>query len=893
MNMDKRFAFSVVIPVYNAENYLEDTIRSIIRQSIGFCENIEIILINNGTRDNSGAICERYARLYPDNIKYIVLEKNAGPSGGRNIGAAYATGEYINFLDSDDKWGLTAFEQVRQFFERHPEINVAACREKRFDAINGWHIFDYIFDNDREVVDIFEEPDCVWFASHSLFLRRSVAETYRFDEAISDSEDMEYVNQILLHEKKYGAVHQAVYYYRERSDGGSLVQTYTKKPYWYFEVLPRVTKTLIALSEELYGECIPYLRWLIMFNLQGRTRSELPAFFSDEECERYRRIISDLLQLIDDEIIWKQRLLNDEQKINVLKLKYGNGFGEQIDFRDGVFYFQGMRLFSLSDTGCLALEQLSVDKGVLHLTARTSLPDMKDRLKFSIQDTDGAQYEYKTFSLETKMLDRRVAPSISSRKALRIDFPLKRSVKLSFVAAIDGTDNPISFRYGRFFPLTNILKFSHYYTSGWLVKGKKQTLTIQPCGAINRLGMQIALCFELLFKRKMEALRTHLYVYSKTLLPKRKEDWIISDRKAFAGDNGEYLFKYVSRQNNPHIRPIFSIDSASPDVEKLKKYGPVLANDSDSFKLRYLLADKVISSHLDNANMYPLGAQEEYLKDLVHSKRVYLQHGVIKDDLTMNNGKLTRNIYGFITSGKAEHDSLLTFPYGYQEENVWLTGLARYDAIYDCSEGGGNTIVIAPTWRDYFNFKKWDDKDGLLKDNADFCKTEFYKFYSALLNDQRLLSRMKECGYAGAFRLHPVMIHFAHFFNSNDAFAVETKERGYREKIESAALFITDYSSTAFDYAYTYRPCIYAQFDRERFVTGHTYKPGYFDYERDGFGPVCYDYESTVQAIISAIENGCVMEEKYRKRAEEFFAYRDGKNCERIYNKILEMDREA
>ena len=59
-----------------------------------------------------------------------------------------------------------------------------------------------------------------------------------------------------------------------------------------------------------------------------------------------------------------------------------------------------------------------------------------------------------------------------------------------------------------------------------------------------------------------------------------------------------------------------------------------------------------------------------------------------------------------------------------------------------------------------------------------------------------------------------------------------------------------------------------------------------------GFGPVCDDYETTVQAIIKAIENDCVMEDKYKQRVDNFFAYRDGRNCERIYNEILKLGKE-
>ena len=96
----------------------------------------------------------------------------------------------------------------------------------------------------------------------------------------------------------------------------------------------------------------------------------------------------------------------------------------------------------------------------------------------------------------------------------------------------------------------------------------------------------------------------------------------------------------------------------------------------------------------------------------------------------------------------------------------------------------------------------------------------------------------------------------------------------------------------AMDYAFVKRPVIYAQFDREEFYRTHSYHVNYFDYEQDGFGPVCGDYESTVQAILYALEKDCVMEEPYLSRREAFFAHIDDKNCERICRAVLSLGQE-
>ena len=95
--MENEELISVIVPVYNVENYLEDCLESIINQSY---KNIEIILINDGSTDKSGNICDEYANK--DNRIKVLHKENGGVSSARNDGMAMASGEYLTFVDSDD-----------------------------------------------------------------------------------------------------------------------------------------------------------------------------------------------------------------------------------------------------------------------------------------------------------------------------------------------------------------------------------------------------------------------------------------------------------------------------------------------------------------------------------------------------------------------------------------------------------------------------------------------------------------------------------------------------------------------------------------------------------------------------------------------------------------------
>lgn len=99
---------SVIVPFYNVEKYIEKCLNSLVNQTL---EEIEIILVNDGSKDDSYKIAKEFEQKYPNKIKYYE-KPNGGLGDARNFGIQYATGEYIAFLDSDDYIELTAYEEM-------------------------------------------------------------------------------------------------------------------------------------------------------------------------------------------------------------------------------------------------------------------------------------------------------------------------------------------------------------------------------------------------------------------------------------------------------------------------------------------------------------------------------------------------------------------------------------------------------------------------------------------------------------------------------------------------------------------------------------------------------------------------------------------------------------
>ena len=187
----EKFLFSVIISIYNTGRYLDESIGSLLNQTLPF-DKIQIILVNDGSIDETEDICLKYQNKFPNNIKYIKINNN-GVSIGRNIGMQYAEGKFINFMDSDDKWDKKAFKLAFLFFKHYKKINIIGCRMIFFEALNSYHPLDYKFYKTR-VVNLTKEYNCIQLSSSSAFFRYSSIKYKKFKEGIFNGEDARFIN---------------------------------------------------------------------------------------------------------------------------------------------------------------------------------------------------------------------------------------------------------------------------------------------------------------------------------------------------------------------------------------------------------------------------------------------------------------------------------------------------------------------------------------------------------------------------------------------------------------------------------------------------------------------------------------------------------------------------
>lgn len=225
---------SVIVPVYNVKEYLEQCLDSIIHQTLS---NIEIILVNDGSTDGSDEICKKYAAL--DGRVILINQKNAGLAAARQAGLNVAKGEYIGFVDSDDWLELSMYEEMYEKAKAH-EADIVFCNVYRDEDKKEQIYFEPGF-YDREGMEKvifprllagFDENKnectlrwCNWLRIY----RRSLIEenNIRFDPRFRRCQDLPFTFECTIYANSYYYLGDR-YLYHNRMNFQSLSKGYTK-----------------------------------------------------------------------------------------------------------------------------------------------------------------------------------------------------------------------------------------------------------------------------------------------------------------------------------------------------------------------------------------------------------------------------------------------------------------------------------------------------------------------------------------------------------------------------------------------------------------------------------------------------------------------------------------
>lgn len=254
--MDNEIKVSVVVPIYNVEKYLDRCVKSLLNQTL---KEIEIILVNDGSPDNSQDIINHYANLYPDKIVPLIKE-NGGLSDARNYGIPYAKGEYISFVDSDDYVDKTFLEKMyNQAISTKSDIVV--CGYYAVNEITG--TYKHLQKGNIDIFDnsLFDSPTLLHnnapYAWNKIYHRSLFEKNNILFPKGWIWEDIPTIYPLMACANKITKVDQPLIYYILKREG-SITGTYSRKMLQLFQSLELLNNRFKDLGyfEKFYNELL-------------------------------------------------------------------------------------------------------------------------------------------------------------------------------------------------------------------------------------------------------------------------------------------------------------------------------------------------------------------------------------------------------------------------------------------------------------------------------------------------------------------------------------------------------------------------------------------------------------------------------------------------------------
>lgn len=195
---------SIIVPVYNVEKYIRKCLDSLVNQTLN---DIEVIVVNDGSPDNSQSIIDEYVKKYPKIVKSYIKE-NGGQGSARNYGLERATGEYIGYVDSDDYVSLDMYETLYNK-AKNDDADIVVCSHTVVYEANGNKIEEKLFNgtDDNRLNALFNNAGVC-----NKIYRKDILKKFNFRTKVW-YEDIDFVSIILLLAKKISFVDSGLYYY--------------------------------------------------------------------------------------------------------------------------------------------------------------------------------------------------------------------------------------------------------------------------------------------------------------------------------------------------------------------------------------------------------------------------------------------------------------------------------------------------------------------------------------------------------------------------------------------------------------------------------------------------------------------------------------------------------
>ncbi len=869
------YRVSVIVPMYNVEQFLRDCLDSLVAQSIDK-KDMEVLLIDDGSSDNGLSIAFEYSERYPF-IKPMPKE-HGGVSAARNYGIQNAKGRYLLYLDPDDMLSPETVESVVNFFDTH-ETEVDLVTYRIIPIINGQRgkpHFRYSILQESGIYEL-SEPENAYITqtTMNICVRNLWNESTLFDTSLTVHEDQKYIAQILREKMKIGYCDRGEYLYNKQPDGA--VNTH-KYPYYIFE-------PSLHFWEELFKSFDPepvprYYQAMYLHDLNWKLDADvlIPYHYAEEDLKRAKARLCSLLDQVEDKTILDHPAMDEYRK---------SFFLSQKKRPLAISHVSPEELIVESSEGAVLTEQraeilvkkIKVKEHLLSITAIARSPVFnycdKPRV-FLITNKDKSNAV--ELPLQLSALSYHRAHIITNRFWLfDVNLDIENAKSISLLVLINGAEHRCRFSFDwQTFMFETENGNCMGAAGGYEFHTDEDTLYLsQASGKVRRAQRRR-------FRNEIKQWLIRQFI----MLPWRKKVWLYSDNQNVLKDNGYYQFDHDFRKKDG-IRRFYVVNSDDFKRDR-KEYPPeqqpyLVKSESYKHKILFLKSDMILTSDIARESYVPyVDKVFRYYSDICNQHEViYLQHGVLHAHLPwLYSRELSRADREVISSHFEEEN--LKANYNFAEKNLIKSGMPRYDLI-DQQQKSVNRILYAPSWRRYLVGRvkgRWANTDKI------FLESRFYKETLRLLASPELARVLEKYDFYLDFKLHPIMKRYQHFYDIqnpriNTAEVNDVKETEY-------SLFVTDFSSFAFDFVYLNKPIVYFVPDDELVRSGMAqYRELDLPLD-DAFGELAHTGDETVECIERILERNCRPDERFAEKMKDFFFYKDNRQRERIYKVLTE-----
>jgi hypothetical protein len=758
----------------------------------------------------------------------------------------------VTFADPDDRLAPEYLSEVAAFIGEYPDVGMVATRLMVLNDTTGKvadsHALRRRFHRGNQLRYLDEHPDHFHGHAPSSFFPRAelLRQEIRFDpELRAQFEDGHFCGHYLLGLKRpsVGFAAKAEYHYRQRSDRSSLNQSIIGRPERYTTVLRRGYLDLLRHGSEVTGQAKApeWLQAFILYQLSWfyssqETHGERVAATIAPYVEEFHELIREILGHLSEEVI----------------------AGFSVRAMKPVWI--EIMLHGYSDTPWhtpyALLTQLDPDQRLVRVTYRYTGAPPKEEVLSGGRVVDPVHAKFRDLEYLGRVLIRERILWVTSAQSLRLRLD-RRDIDLQFTEP----------------------RWNRYLRPGQI------RLALDPKEVRKRARPP---------RRRFRDRLVGRIARTRYVRRWFRDAWVVMDRIDSANDNGEHFFRYL-RGVHPDINAWFVIERGTPDWRRMRReFGRrVVAHGSLQWKLLMLNCRHLLSAQIDWSHVKPPAILK--IRDPAW-RFTYLGHGVMQRDLSSWLNQKRIDLLLSCTPG--EHAALVDdhTPFILTSKEVRLTGMPRWDRLLEVSqswpEERRDLVVIAPTWR--VALAPVVARGSHRRTVApEFLESEYARNWLGVLTSDSLRQACEREGLQVAFLPHPNMSGVLDLLGLPPTIRTFTFAKDdVQEVFSRSAAFITDYSSMAFDVAYIHRPLVYFQFDLESLNSGdHFGKAGYFDYERDGFGPVVHTVDEAVAALCATIARGRATAPTYQERMDAAFFLRDGNCRERAVAEIRASTR--